>query len=55
MARLPRITVPAYPHHIIQRGNNRTATFFSDDDYRFFLECLRQGVGDAEGVGDAVD
>jgi putative transposase len=40
MARSPRITIPAYPHHIIQRGNNRTATFFADDDYRFFLECL---------------
>ena len=24
------------------RGNNRAATFFADDDYRFFLECLRQ-------------
>ena len=42
MARSPRITIPAYPHHIIQRGNNRQATFFADDDYRFFLECLRQ-------------
>ena len=42
MARSPRITVPAYPHHIIQRGNNRQATFFADDDYLFFLECLRQ-------------
>ena len=42
MARLPRITIPAYPHHIIQRGNNRAVTFFADDDYRFFLECLRQ-------------
>src|SRR5687768_1440771 len=42
MARLPRITIPAYPHHVIQRGNNRAATFFSDGDYRFFLECLRQ-------------
>lgn len=42
MARSPRITIPAYPHHIIQRGNNRAATFFADDDYRFFLECLRQ-------------
>jgi putative transposase len=42
MARMPRITVPAYPHHIIQRGNNRAATFFAEDDYRFFLECLRQ-------------
>jgi len=42
MARSPRITIPAYPHHIIQRGNNRGATFFADNDYRFFLECLRQ-------------
>jgi putative transposase len=42
MARLPRITVPAYPHHIIQRGNNRVATFFAVDDYHFYLECLGQ-------------
>jgi putative transposase len=42
MARSPRITIPAYPHHIIQRGNNRAATFFADDDYCFFLECLRR-------------
>jgi putative transposase len=42
VARSPRITIPAYPHHIIQRGNNRQAIFFTDDDYRFFLECLRQ-------------
>jgi len=34
MARSPRITIPAYPHHIIQRGNNRQVTFFADDDYR---------------------
>jgi REP-associated tyrosine transposase len=42
MARAPRITIPAYPHHIIQRGNNRQATFFADGDYNFFLACLRQ-------------
>jgi REP-associated tyrosine transposase len=42
MSRPPRITIPAYPHHIIQRGNNRAVTFFADDDYRYFLECLRQ-------------
>jgi len=42
MARSPRITIPDYPHHIIQRGNNRAATFFADDDYRFFLDCLWQ-------------
>ena len=42
MARSPRITIPAYPHHIIQRGNNRVATFFADEDYSFFLKCLGQ-------------
>lgn len=42
MPRSPRITIPSYPHHIIQRGNNRQAIFFAEDDYRFFLECLRQ-------------
>ena len=26
--------------HIIQRGNNRQACFFADDDYLFFLDCL---------------
>jgi len=42
MARLPRIVIPAYPHHVIQRGNNRQAIFFADDDFRFFLECLAE-------------
>lgn len=42
MPRAPRITIPALPHHIIQRGNNRQAVFFDDEDYRFYLRCLRQ-------------
>jgi len=42
MARRPRIAVPAYPHHIIQRGNNRQAIFFTEDDYRCYIESLRQ-------------
>ena len=29
------------PCHVIQRGNNREACFFSDDDYAFYLECLK--------------
>ncbi|MFQ5882099.1 MAG: transposase [Candidatus Methylomirabilales bacterium] len=45
MARSPRITIPALPHHIIQRGNNRQAIFLEDDDYRFYLECLRHAKG----------
>ena len=42
MARLPRLTVPSYPHHIIQRGNNRQPTFFAEKDYHVFLDCLRE-------------
>lgn len=40
MARLPRLTVPGYPHHVIQRGNNRQTIFHDDDDHRAFLALL---------------
>jgi putative transposase len=42
MARLPRLTVPGYPHHIIQRGNNRQPIFAADEDYRRALEFLEE-------------
>jgi putative transposase len=29
------------PQHVIQRGNNRSALFVADSDYRFFRDCLR--------------
>lgn len=32
MARLARVSVPGYPYHVIQRGNNRQAIFRSDAD-----------------------
>ena len=32
-----RLQVAGLPVHIIQRGNNRQACFFADDDYLFFL------------------
>lgn len=44
MARLPRIDVPDLPQHVIQRGNNRAACFFHDDDYRFYLQALRRAA-----------
>lgn len=37
MARLPRLTVPGYPHHVIQRGNNRQPIFMTDADRRVLL------------------
>lgn len=42
MARLPRLTVPGYPHHIIQRGNNRQAIFASQADYVALLAMLAE-------------
>jgi putative transposase len=44
MARLPRLTVPGYPHHIIQRGNNRQAIFSSPADYRMLLGLLDENA-----------
>ena len=40
MARLPRLTLPGYPHHVIQRGNNRQAIFLSVANYQSLLDLL---------------
>ena len=40
MARLPRLTLPGYPHHVIQRGNNRQAIFANPADYQRLLDLL---------------
>ena len=40
MARLPRLTIPGYPHHVIQRGNNRQAIFSCAADYQMLLALL---------------
>ena len=40
MARLPRLTLPGYAHHVIQRGNNRQPIFASTQDFQFMLELL---------------
>ena len=41
MARLPRLSIPGCPQHIIQRGNNRQACFFSKQDYTVYLDKLK--------------
>ncbi len=33
--------VAGVPCHVIQRGNNREACFFADEDYSYYLECLK--------------
>ena len=45
MARLSRIVVPGYPHHITQRGNRRQETFFCDDDYRQYINLMAEWCG----------
>ena len=42
MPRLPRLKLPNTPLHIIQRGNNRSACFGADEDYRFYLDHLTE-------------
>ena len=49
MARLARVVVPGYPHHVTQRGNRRQQTFFCEDDYRDYKTllatwCKKEGV-----------
>lgn len=44
MARQPRLTIPGYPHHVIQRGNNRQAIFDSPADYQFMLDLLGENA-----------
>jgi putative transposase len=40
MARIARVVVPDYPHHVIHRGNRRERVFFDDNDRRTYLEYL---------------
>jgi putative transposase len=44
MARLPRLSLPGYPHHVIQRGNNRQAIFSCADDYQTLLGLLEENA-----------
>jgi putative transposase len=40
MPRISRVVVPEYPHHITQRGTNRSEIFLEDNDYQHFLILL---------------
>jgi putative transposase len=44
MARLPRLTLAGYPHHIIQRGNNRQTIFAAVADYQYLLGLLEENA-----------
>ena len=40
MPRIARIIAPSYPHHVTQRGNNRSVVFFDDEDRQTYLDLL---------------
>ena len=40
MARQPRVFIPGYPHHVVQRGHNRNAVFVEPADYEYYLANL---------------
>jgi len=42
MARLPRVDLPDIPQHIIQRGNNHSVCFGSDEDFCAYLHWLKE-------------
>jgi len=51
MPRQARLILPGVPVHVIQRGNNRQACFYDQEDYRFYLKHLAQ---QSESAGCAV-
>ena len=44
MPRRLRLDQPGLPQHVIQRGNNRAACFFADEDYYSYLHWLKQAA-----------
>lgn len=49
MARLPRLAAAGFPHHVIQRGNDRQTVFREDADYARYRGWLRE-VAAAHGL-----
>ncbi len=46
MPRKRRFFLPGVPVHVVQRGNNRQAVFFDDNDYRAYLDWLGRAAGE---------
>lgn len=44
MPRKPRFYLPDVPVHIVQRGNNRDAIFFDENDYLAYLGWLKEAL-----------
>ncbi|MFT6791575.1 MAG: putative transposase [Cellvibrionaceae bacterium] len=41
MRHCPRMYLPGFTYHIVQRGNNREACFLSEECFQFYFELLK--------------
>ena len=44
MPRRPRIHLPGVPIHLVQRGHNRDACFFAEEDFQVYRKWLAKKV-----------
>ena len=42
MPRSVRVIVPNVPHHVVQRGHNRSSVFAESADFNYYLQTLRE-------------
>jgi putative transposase len=45
MPRIARSVAPGFPHHVIQRRNYQHPVFDSEDDFKQYLQWLKQKKG----------
>ncbi len=50
MARMARLVVPGYPHHVTQRGNRRQRTFFTEDDFCSYIALVAKAKTKAKAA-----
>lgn len=48
MPRHARLVIPDVPVHLIQRGHNRNACFFCEDDFQFYLRWMMRFAKEAD-------
>jgi putative transposase len=48
MARLSRIIIPGFPHHVTQRGNRRSQVFFEEGDYQLYKKLIFEAAEKAQ-------
>ena len=51
MPRIARAVASGFPHHVVQRGNNRDQVFFDREDRRRYLVSPEEVRGEMEFAG----